>query len=283
MRRVYLLLALATAAVAVPVALAAKDKPAPRHERRFDHQAHAAALQGAGKPEEACAGRCHRAESDGRWIHDGKKEHARCFESCHSFETSCDRLARKEGKVCVACHVNLKSRCTPAGTKVLTGAPREMPARYSHKKHIRPGQASGAQCEGCHGSFGAGAPKRGATMAVGHAQCSVCHERGLEPFMAQCAGCHDGKPGAAPVQVAHGPNPYAVTGAFDHARHARAERVGTAGKECLLCHQNIAQADGDAAIPMPTMKGCVENCHDGKKAFDALADTCTHCHRGGRK
>jgi hypothetical protein len=283
MRRAVLLALAAAAALAVPAlaALAAKEKAAPRAERRFDHDGHAAKMKAAGKGTEGCAGRCHRADTLGRWVDSGKKEHTRCFEGCHTYEASCDKLAAGSGKVCVACHVNLKEKCVPPGTARLTGRAPEYPAQYSHKKHIRPGRDSGQQCEGCHGAFGSGAPRKGKAMALGHALCADCHDKALEPIMNQCTGCHDGKP--AMTVAARPANPFATTGAFDHQRHARADRVGTSGKDCLACHANIAQAPTDAAVPLPTMQGCYQTCHDGKKAFSAVADTCTRCHKGGRK
>jgi hypothetical protein len=270
---------LALAAALVVPAVAQKEQPAPRAERRFAHAAHATALAGKGKPAEACAGRCHRSAASGEWMQQGKTEHARCFESCHTFETSCSNLAAGSGKVCLTCHVNLKAACVPASAPRLAGRPPELGAAYSHKKHIRPGATTGQQCEGCHGSFGAAATPR--AVAVGHRQCAGCHEKGLEPFMTQCQGCHVGATPGAPV--AKPASVYAVTGAFDHARHAAAERVGTAGRACLACHANIAQATSDSALPMPTMQGCYQSCHDGKKAFSATGATCTRCHQGGRR
>jgi hypothetical protein len=275
--RVAAALAAFAGALALP-AIAGKEVPAPRGERRFDHTGHADKLRAAGKGTEGCAGRCHRAGTDGAWTQTGKPEHARCFEGCHRFETSCSTLADGPGRVCITCHVNLKARCVPPGAPRLAGRPRELPARYSHRKHIAPGAPSGRQCEGCHGAFGAAAPRTGATLAS-HAECAACHERGSEPLMTQCAGCHDGRGGASIARRPH--NEFAVTGAFDHVRHAGADRVGTAGKECLTCHGNIASATSDEVVPMPTMRGCYQACHDGARAFSATADTCTRCHKGG--
>ena len=42
-------------------------------------------------------------------------------------------------------------------------------------------------------------------------------------------------------------------------------------------------AASDAVVPLPTMQGCQQACHDGKKAFDALGTTCTRCHTQGGK
>jgi hypothetical protein len=282
MRRALFLAAAAAAALALP-ALAAKDTPAPRHERRFDHDAHAKKMRAAGKGTEGCAGKCHRVETSGRWSHEGKREHARCFESCHSFQTSCSTLAAGAGKVCVACHQNLKDACVPRGTVRLAGRPPEMPALFSHQRHIKTGQAAAASCEGCHGAFGAGAPRTGAQMD-GHSKCASCHNKKEPPFITQCVGCHDGKGGAvAAPGSARTINPFAVTGAFDHVRHAQKDRVGAGGKDCMACHGNIASAPADRALPMPTMQGCYATCHNGTKAFNATGATCTRCHQGGRR
>lgn len=273
--------ALAIATAVVLPALAQKEKPALRIDRRFAHEAHAAAMRTAGKGTEGCAGRCHRSSTDGNWVQNGKAEHARCFESCHTFETSCSSLAAGPGKVCVTCHVNLKGACIPRGTPIMTGKPREFAAIYSHKKHIQPNASSGQQCESCHGGFGSSATQT-ASHTIAHKQCSRCHEKAMEPFMTQCAGCHTAGSKAAPGGP-RPPNPYATTGAFDHVRHAAADRVGTSGKDCLVCHSNIATAANDDDLPMPTMQGCYQKCHDGQKAFSAVGDTCTRCHQGGRK
>jgi c(7)-type cytochrome triheme protein len=99
--------------------------------------------------------------------------------------------------------------------------------------------------------------------------------------MPTCDGCH--ARGAAAAAAARPADPFAVTGAFDHGRHARAERVGAAGEACLTCHDNLATSTDDRALPMPAMRGCYQRCHDGRRAFSATADTCTRCHKGGRK
>jgi hypothetical protein len=281
-RRTGLLIALAVASALALPALAAKDTPAPRGQRRFDHGTHADRMRAAGKGTEGCAGRCHRVETNGRWVQDGKREHARCFESCHTFETSCATLAAGAGKVCVTCHQNLKSSSVPSCTPRLAGRPPEMPASFSHKQHIKPGQSAAAACQGCHGAFGAGAPKTGGDME-GHTKCAGCHNRVSRPFMTQCASCHvAGRSGGDPKAGLRQRNPFAVTGAFDHVRHAAKDRVGSAGKDCLMCHGNIADAPTDRPLPMPTMQGCYGACHDGKRAFSATGATCTRCHKGGR-
>jgi c(7)-type cytochrome triheme protein len=99
-----------------------------------------------------------------------------------------------------------------------------------------------------------------------------------------CDGCHvESTSGKAAVLTPRAASVFSVKGAFDHAAHARADRVGTQGRECLTCHENIKDAEADNLVPLPTMQGCQQACHDGKKAFDALGTTCTRCHtQGGR-
>ena len=256
---------------------AGSSTPAPRAQRRFDHAAHAAALKARTGGTESCAGHCHRVRQTGAWIDSGKQEHARCFGSCHTFATSCGTLRAGAGTVCLSCHVNLAGRCVPPGAHAIAATtPPELPSVYSHKKHVRPGAPTGRQCEGCHGPFGDQKP--GQTPAIGHAQCADCHARQADPVMTQCSGCH--KPAAAlPPPTA--PGPYSVRLAFSHRKHAGEARVGTKGKECLTCHDNIASAPDDNTVPLPTMKGCLTSCHNGRTAFSAVGASCTRCHQGG--
>ncbi len=243
-------------------------------DRLFSHEQHAATVK-------LKCDRCHGATDDGEWVQQGKKEHARCF-SCHKFSSSCGTLAQKEGRVCVTCHVTFKSSCMPSGYE-LPAAESEYAATYSHKLHIRPSAKTGEQCEQCHGAFGSKNPQ-GATLAQGHALCAGCHARGVTPRIKEsCDGCHVEKGSSeAGVVGAHEDNPYSVKGAFDHVAHAQKDRVGTDGRACLSCHENIKKADSDHSVPMPTMQGCT-SCHNGEKAFNALGATCTRCHtKGGR-
>jgi c(7)-type cytochrome triheme protein len=275
-RRATLLLLGAAAALALP-AEAGKEKALPRPRRSFDHDAHASVLRARTGGTEGCAGKCHRADLEGGWVQQKKQEHARCFEGCHRFTGSCGELARGAGRVCITCHTNLRARCLPAGARPPTGQA-VMPARYSHKAHMQPG-ASGRQCEACHGPFGDGPRGRGA-VSIGHADCGGCHGRQAAPRMTQCQSCHQAG-GARPA--ARPPDPYSVGGAFSHERHASERRVGPAGRACLTCHDNIAVAADDRELPMPTMRGCLDRCHDGVKAFSAVGSSCTRCHKGSGK
>ncbi len=284
MRWVYVTIAIAVMAVLAYPVDAQKKIVLDHGDRRFDHEAHAQLLSGKGKKLE-CTGACHEVNAAGVFQKSGKREHARCFD-CHSYTTSKSTLAGVAGRVCYPCHGDkLKYRPSNLGP-VNAKKDTTYVAVYSHKKHTSTSAQTGRQCEQCHGEFGDGAPKTTGALANGHAMCSGCHERGMEPLMNQCSGCHFDKNsdrGKAPVVQPRGPNRYATTGAFSHTRHARADRVGTKGKECLTCHANIKEAADDTAIPMPTMKGCYESCHNGKQAFDATGASCTRCHQGGRK
>jgi c(7)-type cytochrome triheme protein len=268
-----LVLALATAAVAVKSVSARKSKmeAAAAKDRLFDHARHAKTVSVDCK-------RCHEATDEGLWEKKGKKEHARCF-TCHKFSSSCGTLAKKEGRVCLTCHTTFKSSCVPGDYVKPELGKIEFTATYSHKVHIRPRATSGKQCESCHGDFGNTPPKVG-NLSAGHSLCSGCHARGVSPRIKEsCDGCHLKKKTAkAPVVKVREANPYAVKGAFDHAAHADIKRVGTQGRACLACHENIKEAESDHVIPLPTMQSCRESCHDGKKAFDAIGATCTRCH-----
>ncbi len=268
------LIVMAIAAISVP-AIGQRGggmQTAAPADRIFSHENHE-------KTVKADCARCHSATADGEWEQKGKKEHSRCF-SCHKFSSSCGTLAKKEGKVCLTCHVTFKSECTPSGYTPPAAGTSEFSANYSHRKHIRPGAKTGEQCETCHGSFAAGAPKQG-SLSAGHALCSGCHARGVTPRIKEtCDGCHSRGAGQAVVGTRKA-NPFAVSGTFDHVSHAAIDRVGTEGRACLTCHSNIKTSDADDMVPMPTMQSCQESCHDGKKAFNAIGTTCTKCHTKG--
>ncbi len=268
------LIVVAIAAVSVPAIGQKKGgmQAADPGDRLFSHEKH----EGTVKVD--CA-RCHTATEDGAWELTGKKEHARCF-SCHKFSSSCGTLAKKEGRVCLTCHVTFKPECTPAGYTPPPAGVSEFSANYSHRKHIRPSAKSGEQCERCHGKFGEGAPAQG-NLSAGHALCSGCHARGVTPHISKsCDGCHSKGAGQSVVGKRE-TNPFSVHGAFDHQAHAGMERVGTEGRACLTCHENIKTSEDDAVVPLPTMQSCQESCHDGKKAFNAIGTTCTKCHTQG--
>ncbi len=264
----------AVVAVAMPAIGKSKMDAAPAKERLFDHARHAQTVK------VECA-RCHEVKDGGGWVKTGKKEHARCF-SCHKFSANCGTLKRKEGRVCVSCHVTMKAACLPAAYHKPAAGKNDFSATYSHRLHIRPRASSGRQCETCHGDFGRIAPKTGG-LGGGHALCSGCHAYGVSPRIKEsCDGCHVDLSGSkAAVLAPRAANVYAVKRKFDHQAHAMVGRVGTAGRECLTCHENIRDAKEDDLIPMPTMQGCQQACHDGKKAFDALGTTCTRCHTAG--
>ena len=275
-----LIVAFAVAQLALP-ADAQRSKPAPVEKRRFDHAKHEAAVKASGKSLQ-CSGVCHKVAADGRFLTKPRDEHKRC-DQCHKIFRSC-RGNRSRGQVCLVCHQNFKANCFEGPRPDFANLDPTYVATYSHKQHIQPGGSSGRQCEKCHGEFGDGNPKKGA-FGGGHSMCSACHERGVEPLMNDCARCHveSSSPGGkTPVARPRTQTPYATTGAFDHQRHARADRVGTRGRECLTCHANIDKAKDNFTIPMPTMQGCYKDCHNGKQAFDATGATCTRCHRGPR-
>lgn len=273
-------------------------------DRAFNHKAHDKMVKAKGLT--AKCDKCHKAKADGTLIRPfrASRDHARCAAKCHGGNFRHHKVTKREtgsvsslkrlyrsnkGRVCFACH-SLKKKIQPTnGLSEVNNKPSgtvDMVASYSHKKHTRPGSATGRQCEMCHGKFGSGSPKNVNLKAAGHKLCANCHERGMEPLMNECGGCHidkNSKRGKNPVMRPRGKNKYATTRAFDHDRHARENRVGTQGRECLTCHSNIKDAKDDSDVPLPTMQDCYKSCHNGKKAFDATGAMCTRCHQGGRK
>lgn len=286
-----MIVALAVAQVSLPAdAQRSAFRAVDVEKRRFDHGKHEAVVRAAGKTL-GCNGACHPARADGTLTaqpRDGSagrkgKQHGRC-DQCHKIYRSGCEANRSKGKACIVCHQNWSSRCFEGPRPDWANLDPTYVATYSHKQHIQPGASSGRQCEMCHGQFGDGQPRVG-PFGGGHQMCSGCHERGVEPLMKDCGSCHVASSSAAgkhPVAKPRVKTPYAVAGAFDHQRHARADRVGTRGRECLTCHGNIEKARDNYTIPMPTMQGCYKDCHNGKGAFDATGATCTRCHTGPR-
>jgi len=260
-----------------------KSKPTPIADRRFDHKAHAKAFKAKEGSDQKCGDKCHSVDAEGKFVDRGRKAHARC-QDCHKFFRKCTSSAKKQGVVCLACHQNFK--CVEGPKPNFAELKTTFVATYSHKQHIQKGASTGRQCEGCHGQFGDKEPTKNGALSGGHSYCSGCHERGVEPLMKDCGKCHVdrlSKAGEVPVALPRITTPYATTGRFDHRRHAREDRVGTKGRECLACHKNIAEAKNPKRIPLPTMEGCYEDCHNGKGAFDATGATCTRCHAGGKR
>jgi c(7)-type cytochrome triheme protein len=255
--------------------------------RVFDHDGHAAAEKAKTGAATGCDGACHQGPFGGggeRQLGGSRAakaaEHGRCFGRCHAAEHTtrrCEELPAVSAE-CVVCH-NPKDACLKPGLAAAHAAlGPSFVTSYSHPKHTIPG-ASGRQCGPCHGEIG---DRRDPDLSVGHPFCGGCHGTSFEPPMTACDGCHRGL-AAAPKRTPRAPSPYATTGAFDHRGHASAARVGADGKTCLACHANIATADPAVALPMPTMQGCYESCHDGDKAFSATGTSCTRCHRGGSR
>lgn len=254
----------------VPASGDKKNSVADVGARLFDHSRHPSG------PTLNCA-RCHMADTQGAWKNIGKREHARCFD-CHKFSASCSVLKRKEGKVCLSCHTTFQARCTPPGYIRPTVGGSAFYAKYSHRTHAQTRASTGAQCESCHGTFGVAAPGKG-TLSAGHSNCGGCHGKGVEPLIAtSCEGCHIR---GTLVPTTGKQSLYSVAGAFDHQAHAGLQRVGTQGRDCLVCHSNIKESVSDSVIPKPTMAGCMSSCHDGEKAFNAIGTTCTRCHVKG--
>jgi|GEM_PF-4831236 len=271
-----------TASYSLPATARRGTKLIDKATRKFDHKAHEQniATRGKGKTANnpACDGICHTPKGTG-WEKTGSKEHDRCL-GCHQFTSSRSQLNSGKFNWCFSCHEGGKRM--PASAPRQENLAKSHVALYSHKSHVRPGAKSGKQCEACHGEFGVAKPTRGpGVLAAGHEYCGACHQAVAEPSMNECTGCHadaTSERGKAPVVAPRAANPYAVGGKFDHEKHARADRVGTQGRECLACHDNIAAAGAPSEVPLPTMQGCYKSCHNGKDGFDATGTTCTKCH-----
>ncbi|RMH43724.1 MAG: hypothetical protein D6689_04305 [Deltaproteobacteria bacterium] len=228
----------------------------------FDHVIHEGRVVGAGLDDIPCA-RCHAVDRRGRLVR--PPDHTACFGACHGEPPRRGRvparLSDARRPVCAACHAPDalaayaagRARRLPAAYPPYVIAP-DYTLRLSHRTH------AAARCTDCHRT---GGPP--------HRACARCHAAGTAPPMTACADCHQPAfgPAVGPV-LSRGPFP--VTGAFDHARHARA--AGAA--DCTACHAAVRDADGDA-IPAPRTADCAP-CHDGRTAFATTAH-CRRCHR----
>ena len=262
MRRWVIALAVASMAALLQPATAQQA-----NSKRFDHGDHATKVKSTDGSILACDN-CHTATAEGKLTKVGKKDHQPC-KKCHGkmVMSSRELASSRKGKWCVFCHAK--------GDQ----GPSSFAVSYSHRTHTRKG-GSATQCEQCHGTWGDAPPTKQGALAAGHDYCSGCHTKGAEPFMTSCAGCHS-LGGTGTAVKARASNAYAVTGAFDHEKHANARRVGSEGRKCLTCHANITDAPADDVVPMPTMQGCFDNCHDSTKAFSVVGSTCTQCHKSG--
>jgi c(7)-type cytochrome triheme protein len=259
-------------------AVAAAQAPPiiPQKDRRFDHTQHDKILHDANKS--ANCATCHRVDPA-----TGKKQgrdHLRCDNSgCHNLdvaERSCDAVKvsgpKSPARECQICHVPTNKRCLPAD---LPAKPTEatFTAHFAHNRHMGLGESAKSTCVDCHEKEEAGLGP--AAPSEPHDACSGCHNgRGAKIAMNQCNECHVDK---ANAQVATRDDFTLIP--FDHGKHNTKANLGA---ECLTCHKGIdaATAQNEWQMPKPAMKTCLDNCHDGKKAFSAVGTTCTRCHKG---
>jgi c(7)-type cytochrome triheme protein len=237
----------------------------PASKRRFDHDAHTASLAKMGKPAALCNS-CHPSSAAGEPTLTGKREHARCFEGCHTFSSSCSTMAAGLGQVCAACHPTLKSACLPS----LPPKPGlSFEAKFSHGRHTQAGASAEPLCLRCHAvqAFAAGAAE---PTTSAHRDCSGCHERGAAPLMNKCDGCHR----SPQPTLAAAPNPYRLE-SFDHRSHMKHAKQSA----CLGCHQDLQKTGNENSLPKPQMASCQAQCHNGKVAFTATGTSCTKCHQ----
>ena len=242
--------------------------------RRFDHTKHAQVLEASGKPAVVCAA-CHKANpEDGK--PSGGREHDRCT-VCHELDRakqSCDLVKvpgpRSPARQCAVCHVATRKECLPSDLPAPPAQP-SFVARFAHNRHANLGDSIEKDCKLCHKAEAAGGAATKPSATEGHAACSGCHNaRGSKIAMNQCDACHV----APKAALLPPPDPFAPH-AFDHTKHRDLAKTGA----CLTCHKQAASANVDA-VPTPSMLGCQQSCHDGKKAFSATGTNCVKCHKG---
>jgi c(7)-type cytochrome triheme protein len=235
--------------------------------RKFDHDKHAQASAGAGKP--AMCASCHTFDANG--VRKGGREHPRCAQ-CHTYPRSCDlmRTAGPKGqaRVCQVCHTPTSNRCLPPDLPPPPKAD-SFQSRFTHGKHLALGPSIEKDCAQCHATQ---APAE-RTKLNAHRSCAGCHNpNGARPSMTDCQSCHVAPRAKTTAPVAH--DPYRL-GGFDHRAHHNISRQAS----CVGCHDKLLGA-GEAALPRPSMAGCQARCHDGQKAFSAVGTRCTSCHKG---
>lgn len=263
---------------AQPTAPPVPDLP---HATGFDHIGHEGQVAVAGAAEIACA-RCHELRADGALM--GRPDHASCFGDCHGAPPP-PRTPRKpyafdstRQRVCQACHEPLVLH------RLAEGSAERMRAVYppftiepdysitfSHAKHTPAARAANG-CRSCHvtpANAGEAAPMR----ARPHSRCASCHDGSAAPSMTACRSCHLAAfgPSTSPHQVS---GTFPVASTFSHRAHM--PRVGGQGDPCETCHGSAAAAEGDQ-IPAPSTRAC-EGCHDGRKAFSTVEQSCRRCH-----
>jgi predicted CXXCH cytochrome family protein len=237
--------------------------------RKFDHDKHSQVSAAAGKA--AACNACHVLDAGG--IQKAGREHPRCSQ-CHTYPKACDvmKTAGPKGaaRVCQTCHTPTRAECLP---KDLPPRPTAVSfqARFTHGKHLTLGASIEKDCAQCHEPQAPAAAVAQVAKGPAHKLCSGCHNaNGAKPAMTECQSCHQ-TPKAKTVAAA---DPYRLNG-FDHRAHHTTSKQAS----CTGCHDKLLGA-GEAALPRPSMQGCLTRCHDGGKAFSATGTKCTQCHKG---
>lgn len=263
------------------------DRVLPIDQRTFDHDTHARHYQDVKGEQLACDGVCHTMSRNQKgWKWKRMEIHKRCSASgCHKRPRQVRRCSSLTGitrRVCATCHTKQKKPAASPDTPRVSA----FAMKYAHGTHVQTG--SGQQCGACHSGGRSNLPTGRAPTEPGHPYCVSCHKSGNQPSMNQCASCHASAT-EKPLSVPRPVNAYAMTGAFDHQGHElqrldkageRKPRRSTAGT-CKNCHSNLASVTRASNLPLPTMRGCYDGCHNGKQSFDALSSTCSRCHKGG--
>ena len=249
------------------LAFAQAHKDIPAKDRRFDHKAHDEFLKAKGKPSDCTT--CHKVNADTGAV--TGRNHDRCDNSgCHNIDhdkQSGSFITDKVAQQCAVCHIPTKPR--PG----LPPQPKDKSwvSRFTHNFHLQLGSSITDNCASCHEQESAGtytAPKDA------HSGCAGCHgSKNKKVTMAQCSGCH-----VDPSKAMNAKGDEYSLLPFDHSKHKDKSKLAN---DCTNCHKSTGQAvSNDESMVHPSMKSCLDGCHNGTKAFSAVGTTCTQCHHG---
>lgn len=246
--------------------------------RRYDHAAHAAALQKKSGGTLGC-NECHKLKAEDGWkqklpVGKAGEVHSPCSNSgCHQDIYS--RFKKRDSAFCFGCHVKKLGKELHFPPYRERGAGDYYLANFSHEDHLRVGTKN---CRQCHTPLLRPIPGSTKELTrVSHDRCGTagCHGQKVKPLMSSCEGCHSTKGAAAVPKLASSiDNIYRTRKLFAHLPHAKKSPKD----ECTTCHNNVGVARGQQ-VPLPPMIAC-ESCHNGKPVFSGLGTECARCHAG---
>jgi c(7)-type cytochrome triheme protein len=246
--------------------------------RRYDHDAHSAALKKKSGAKIACND-CHKLRAEDGWVQKlpvGKagEVHSPCSNAgCHQDIYS--KFRKRDSAFCFGCHLKKLGKQLHFPPYRERGPSDYYLSTFGHKDHLQTGTKKCAQCHTVLLRAIPGSTKE--LTRVSHDRCGTanCHGQKIKPLMASCEGCHTEKGTlAVPKLASSTENIYRTRKLFSHLPHAKKSPKD----DCTTCHANIAAERGQQ-VPLPAMPAC-ETCHNGQPVFSGLGTDCAKCHAG---